>query len=171
MRKLERSFAVTGHMRWLWLSLVLVACGTASEDVSTSTAPVLAAEEAADAGPGPTPPVDPVVPLASVDDAPLAIPGPARTVAYSPDAPFTALSFVASVGQDIAFLVDSRTDGAKPVVWITDNQFVSIAANASVSGSAWVRFRANRAGIFHLVLREATAKPTTFRVRSFDFTP
>lgn len=151
-------------MRWQWLSLALVACGTASEDLATSTSPALTAEEAADAGSS-------VGPFASVDETPLTIAGPARQVVYTPSAPFTALSFVAKEGQDLAFLVDSRTDGAKPTVWITDNQFVTLASKAATSGTAFVRFQANRTGIFYLVLREATSAPSMFLIQSFDYTP
>jgi hypothetical protein len=150
-------------MRWLWLGLALAACGTATEGVSTSTSSILETESETDAGSA--------GPLASVDESPLAIPGDARRVTYSPNAPFTALVFAATQGQDLGFLVDTRTVGAKPAVWITDNQFVSIVSKSTASGSAFVRFTANRTGLYYLVLRERTLQPSTFLVTTFDFTP
>lgn len=150
-------------MRWLWLGLALAACGTATEGVSTSTSSILETDSKTDAGSA--------GPLASVDESPLAIPGDARRVTYSPNAPFTALVFAATEGQDLGFLVDSRTAGAKPAVWITDNQFVSIVSKSTASGSAFVRFTPDRTGLYYLVLRERTLEPSTFLVTPFDFTP
>jgi hypothetical protein len=153
-------------MRWLWLGLALAACGTAAEGASTTTSSILSNEaETAETDGGSA------GPLASVDESPLAIPGAARRVTYSPDAPFTALIFAAKEGQDLGFLVDTRTAGAKPAVWITDNQFVTIVSKSTASGSAFVRFSPNRTGIYYLVLRERTLQPSTFLVTPFDFTP
>ena len=159
-------------MRWLWLGLALAACGTATEGASSSTSAVLATEADADGGTsvdaGPAPPTDP---LPSVDDSVLAIPGAAHRVTYHPEAPFTAIMFTATVGQDIGLLVDTRTVGAKPAAWVTDNQFVSIVSKNNGSGSVFLRFTADRTGLYYLVIRERTLQPATFLVTPFDFTP
>lgn len=158
-------------MRWLWLSLALAACGTASEGVSSSTSPVLGAEESGDGGASPDAAAPPIGALPSIDETPIVLGGPAHRVTYSPDAPFTAIAFTATAGQEIGFLVDSRTAGAKPAVWITDNHFVSIAQRNTGAGSVFVRFTAERTGIHYLVLREVALQPSTFLIRSFAFAP
>lgn len=157
-------------MRWLWLGIALAACGTATEGVSTSASTILGTEVDPDGGTdaGPATPTDP---LPSVDESVLAIPGASRRVSYTPAAPFTAVMFTATAGQDIGLLVDTRTTGAKPAAWITDNQFVSIVSKNTGSGSAFLRFTADRTGIYYLVLRERTLQPSTFLVTPFDFTP
>ena len=157
-------------MRWLWLGFCLAACGTAAEGVSTTTSSILENEAETDGGATDASAPDPG-PVASVDESPLTIPGGERLVTYSPNAPFTALMFAATEGQDLGFLVDTRTAGAKPAVWITDNQFVTIVSKSTTSGSAFVRFSPNRTGIYYLVLRERTLQPSSFLVRTFDFTP
>lgn len=166
-------------MRWLWLGIALAACGTASEGVSTSTATILGAEAETDGGTtdasadadtdaGPTMPTDP---LPSVDDSVVTIPGPSHRVNYTPAAPFTAIMFTATAGQDVGLLVDTRTGGAKPAAWVTDNQFVSIVSKNTGSGSVFLRFTADRTGLYYLVIRERALQPATFLVTPFDFTP
>jgi hypothetical protein len=150
-------------MRWLWLGVALAACGTASEDVATSNATVLATDD--------TDAAVPPAPLGSIADEPLALDGRSHPVAYSPDAPFTAFPIEAEAGHVITFLVDSRTPGAKPAIWLTDDRFVTLASSSTGAATVFVSYSVETTGTLYLVLREASAKKASFLITPRDHAP
>ena len=125
-------------MRLLRIGLIVAgaalafACSAADEDAAASgTALNQANAPESDAGPA--------APLAAIDTTPLTLDGAGRLVSYSPAAPFNAFTLSATAGTKLRILVDARTAGTKPEIFLTNAGFVTLSSSSTGSGTAFLR--------------------------------
>ncbi len=148
MRLLSSGIAV------LTLAAVSVACGSSENDPAASAESTVRTDSDASA-PAATFGIDPV---------PLVFDGRDREVTYSPAAPFVAFEVHASAGASLAIIVDARTRGARPSVWLTDASFRTVASSATGQGTAFLTYDVPEAvaGKLFLVLRDASFREGRF---------